>query len=307
MESLTGIPEDDLVRRLTRRLPAGRRVVVGVGDDCAAVRVPGRRELQLLKTDCVVEGVHFLREHTGEKVGRKALCRAISDIAACGGKPDAALVTVAAPGDLASAYLDAIYAGLRRSAREYGVSIVGGETARSPGPLFLSIALTGWVKRGRLVRRGGGRARDALFVTGRLGGSFESGRHFTFTPRVKEARWLVANFDIHAMMDLSDGLGADLPRLADASRKGFELQLAAIPRHRGCSQEQAIGDGEDYELLFAVAADEAEKLAAEWRLGFPRVPLTRIGRLLADRRARTPLPGGYAHFSGCQPAEKPDT
>jgi thiamine-monophosphate kinase len=301
MDSLTGITEDELVRRVTRRLPTGRRVVAAAGDDCAAVRVPGRKDLQLLKTDCLLEGVHFLREHAGEKVGWKALCRTISDIAACGGKPDAALVTVAAPEDLPVAYLEAVYAGLRKAAREFGVSIVGGETARSPGGLFLSIALTGWVKRTRLVLRSGGRSRDVLFVTGRLGGSFPTGRHLGFTPRVKEARWLVANCAVHAMMDLSDGLGADLPRLADASRKGYEIDLATLPRHRGCSVEQALGDGEDYELLFAVAPRDSVAIESAWRTKFPRLPLTRVGVLLADRNRRTPLAAGFAHFSGCQP------
>lgn len=304
MDSLSGISENDLVRRLVRGLPAGRRVVAGPGDDCAMVRVPGRRELQLLKTDCLLEDVHFLRAHPGEKVGWKALCRAISDIGACGGKPDAALVTLAAPADAAVAYLEAIYAGLRKAARKFGVSIVGGETARSPGGIFLSVALTGWVRRGRFVARGGGRAGDVLFVTGRLGGSFPGGRHLAFTPRVKEARWLAGNFEIHAMMDLSDGLGADLPRLAEASRKGYAVDLDALPRHRGCSVEQALGDGEDYELLFAAAPREARNLENAWPAKFPRVPLTRIGTLLADRRRRTPLAAGYAHFSDCQPAEK---
>ncbi len=304
MDSLSGISEDDLVRRLTRGLPAGRRVVTGPGDDCAVVRVPGRKDLQLLKTDCLLEDVHFLRTHPGEKVGWKALCRTISDIGACGGKPDAALVTVAAPGDLPLAYLDGVYAGLRRAARKFGVSIVGGETARSRGGLFLSIALTGWVTRGRYVGRSGGRAGDAIFVTGRLGGSFGSGRHLAFTPRVREARWLAGRHDIHAMMDLSDGLGSDLPRLAEASRKGYAIDAGALPRHRGCSVEQAIGDGEDYELLFAVAPDGADAVEEGWRRKFPRVPLTRIGHLLADRRRRTPLVAGYAHFSDCQPAEK---
>lgn len=297
----SALSEDELVERLTCRLPAGGRVVAGAGDDCAAVRVPGRKELQLLKTDCLLEGVHFLREHAGEKVGWKALCRTISDIAACGGKPDAALITIAAPSDLDTSYLEAIYRGLRRAARRYGVSIVGGETARSPGALFLSVALTGWVKRTRLALRGGGRARDVLFVTGRLGGSLKSGRHLGFAPRVEEGRWLGKNFDIHAMMDLSDGLGTDLPRLAKASHKGYAVDLAAIPRHRGCTVGQALSDGEDYELLFAVPARDAAALDSAWRLKFPRLPLTRIGALLADRSLRTPLTAGYTHFSDCQP------
>jgi thiamine-monophosphate kinase len=106
------------------------------------------------------------------------------------------------------------------------------------------------------------------------------------------------------MMDLSDGLGADLPRLADASRKGYDVNLAAIPLHRGCTVQQAVGDGEDYELLFAVAPHDAGPLAAAWREKFPRVSLTRIGALLADLSRRTPLSAGYTHFSDCQPQEK---
>ncbi|MDD5201394.1 MAG: thiamine-phosphate kinase [Terrimicrobiaceae bacterium] len=299
-ERLSGTLEDELVARLVRRLPIGRRVVAGAGDDCAAMRVPGRKDLQLLKTDCLVEDVHFRREHPAKQVGWKALCRAISDIAACGGKPDAALVTVAAPGDLGAAYLDGIYRGLARAARRYGVSIVGGETARSPGGLFLSIALTGWVKPGRLALRSGGRAGDALFVTGRLGGSFGKagrGSHLSFTPRVAEGRWLAKRGCLHAMMDLSDGLGADLPRLADASRTGYAVDLESIPRRRGCTVERAVADGEDYELLIAVAEGGAASLAKAWRQKFPLLPLTRIGSLLANRRSRAPLARGYTHFA----------
>ena len=307
LEILSNVPEDDLVARLARRLPSGRRVATGAGDDCAAVRVPKRGDLQLLKTDCLVEGVHFLREHAADKVGWKALCRAISDIAACGGKSDSALITIAAPADLPVAWLERLYQGLRKAARIHAVSIVGGETARSPAGLFISVALTGWVKPGRLVLRSGGRARDVLFVTGRLGGSFESGRHLTFAPRAAEGRWLAKNFRIHAMMDISDGLGTDLPRLAKASRKGFEVDLAAVPRRRGCSLRQALGDGEDYELLFAASPADAPLIENAWRLRFPRVPLTRIGTLLADRARRTPLASGYTHFSGCQPSEKTDS
>jgi thiamine-monophosphate kinase len=304
MDPLSAISEDALVARLTRLLPAGRRVVAGAGDDCAAVRVPGRKELQLLKTDCLVEDVHFLRTHPAARVGWKALCRTISDIAACGGKPDSALITIAAPADLAIAWLEDFYAGLRRAARKFGVSIVGGETARSPSQIFVSIALTGWVKSGRLVLRSGGRAGDAIYVTGRLGGSYGAdghGPHLDFTPRVEQGRWLAKHFPIRAMMDLSDGLGSDLPRLADASRKGYEIDLDAIPRRRGCSLEQAVGDGEDYELLFALPAVETANLEAAWRARFPRLPLTRIGSLLADRSRRTPLAAGYTHFSDCQP------
>lgn len=304
---MSDLSEDDLVEKLTHRLPKGRHIVAGAGDDCAVAKVPGRKSLQLLKTDCLLEGVHFLRETPGDKVGWKALARTISDIAACGGKPDAALITIAAPSDLSSDYLVEVYRGLRRVAQKFGVSIVGGETARSPDSLFISVALTGWVKKPHLVLRGGGLARDILYVTGRLGGSFPSGRHLSFTPRVEEARWLVKSFEPHAMMDLSDGLGTDLPRLAKASRKGYEVDLTALPRHRGCTVEQAVGDGEDYELLFAIAPGKAPVLESAWKTRFPRLPLTPIGTLLGDPRKITPLVPGYTHFSDCQPSEKPDS
>lgn len=303
---LADLDEDALVRRMTRRLPTGGRVVVGPGDDCAVVRVKGRTELQLLKTDCLLENVHFLRDQPAENVGWKALCRTLSDIAACGGRPDSALVTIALPEAAKLDWVDGFFRGLNRAARRFKTSVVGGETSRSPGGIFISISMTGWVKPCRLALRSGGRTGDALFVTGRLGGSIK-GRHLRFTPRLEEARWLVKRFRVRAMMDLSDGLGSDLPRLADASRKGFDVAVADIPRASGCSVEQAIGDGEDYELLFAVAPSDCEKLAGAWRTRFPKTRLSRIGRLVADRSSRTPLVTGFRHFSGCQPGEKTDS
>ncbi len=300
---LRKLGEDALVARLTRRAPLGPHVVMGPGDDCAVVKVRRSKSFQLLKTDCVVEGVHFLRGQPADRVGWKALCRAISDVAACGGEPDTAMITIAAPGDLDARYLETLMRGIHRAARAYGVSIVGGETAASPAGIFISVSLTGWVKPKRLVLRSGGRADDAILVSGRLGGSL-GGRHLTFAPRVAEARWLVGRFAIHAMMDLSDGLGTDLPRLADASRKGFAVDIESIPRARGCTVGQAISDGEDYELLFTTDSATAAAIQKRWRRQFPRVPLTRIGSLAADRRARTPLTAGYSHFSGCQSAGK---
>src|SRR5262249_45185593 len=161
------------------------------------------------------EGVHFEKKENPARVGWKALCRAVSDIAAMGGLPRHALVTIAVAREVKMAWLRGLYAGLRAAARRLGVSIVGGETSRSPGRAVMSVALTGEVERLRCVTRAGGRAGDFLFVTGRLGGSLAA-KHLDFIPRLAEARWLTANFRIRAMMDLSDGLGADLPRLAKA-------------------------------------------------------------------------------------------
>ena len=142
----------------------------------------------------------------------------------------------------------------------------------------------------------GGKANDDLFVTGKLGGSIR-GRHLNFFPRIDEARWLTANFKVHAMMDLSDGLGTDLPRLAGASKLGFAIDERALPLSRGCTIQQAISGGEDYELLFAVSPRERKRLQKRWQKKFPGLPLTRIGRLNQKSKIKNQeLKSGYVHF-----------
>ena len=272
-------------------------MLVGAGDDCAVIGRPRDARWQLLKTDAVVEGIHFLATDNPQRVGWKALCRAISDIAAMGGVPAHALITLAAPSTTHVARVKALYTGLRKAARKYGVAIVGGETSCSPGPLFLSIALTGWVERKCCVLRSGGRPGDLLYVTGRLGGSL-AGKHLDFRPRLDEARWLVSHFKPRAMMDLSDGLAADLPRLAAASRCGYVVEEGRLPLHRGCTRVQAMTDGEDFELLFALAPRSATALEAAWKQRFPRIPLTRIGQLLHPSSfILHPSLRGHDHFA----------
>ena len=304
---LSALGEDAVVAAITRGLPLGSDVRRGAGDDCAVIGGPRDRWWRLLKTDCVVEGVHFLPDEKPARVGWKALCRAVSDIGAMGGLPRHAMITIALRPQVEMKWLRGLYTGLRTAARRFGVSIVGGETSRSPGPAFISVAITGEVERTRCVTRAGGKDGDLLYVTGRLGGSL-AGRHLDFIPRVREARWLVERFPIHAMMDLSDGLAADLPRLACASQCGFEIHEESIPRHRGCTVTQALGDGEDFELLLAISPRDASRLDAAWRKAFPRLPLTRIGKLTreADNALRTAklqrtgvsaLPRGHDHFA----------
>jgi thiamine-monophosphate kinase len=149
--------------------------------------------------------------------------------------------------------VEQLYRAMNKCAVLFGGAIVGGETSSLPvgAPPVISVAATGEARLSRLALRSGGRAGDALFVTGRLGGSLR-GRHLTFTPRLAEARWLCSGHRVHAMMDLSDGLAMDLPRLAAASGCGFLLEREAVPRSRGATIDQAIGDGEDYELLLAL-------------------------------------------------------
>jgi len=288
--------EDRLIAQLVARLKSRREVIAGPGDDCAVVAAPGEGRLLLLKTDCVVEGVHFSPHESASAIGWKAMARVLSDFAAMSGQPQFALVTLIAPADREVRWAGEIYRGLQRVADRFAVAIVGGETSDIDGPAVISISAVGTVEKDRWVSRAGGKAGDALFVTGKLGGSIRK-KHLRFIPRIEEARWLTGHFRIHAMMDLSDGLGADLPRLAKASSLGFAVEESALPRTRGCSIEEAINDGEDYELLFALAPNDAASLQTKWRKKFPRLPLTRIGSLTRHSSLVTRHSfHGYVHF-----------
>ncbi len=294
--SLGDLGEDRVLAQITARLPRNNSVILGPGDDCALVRLGAGQKLLVLKTDCVVEGVHFTGAAKPAAVGWKAMARPLSDFAAMSALPETALVTLIAPAETTAAWVRQLYRGLNKAAAAFGVAIVGGETSRTTGALAISVSMSGVVEADRWVGRAGGKPGDELFVTGRLGGSL-GGRHLSFTPRVAESRWLTENATVSAMMDLSDGLGTDLPRLAAASRVDFEVDEAALPRHHGCSIEQAISDGEDYELLFAVPAAEAAELQRRWHRKFGKLALTRIGRL--TRKAKSgvrKIPCGYVHF-----------
>jgi len=297
---LTDIGEDNLIAELTRSLRLDSRVKIGPGDDCAIVKF-GKR-WQLLKTDCIVESIHFSKKSPAIWVGWKALCRAISDVAAMGGRPMDALVTIAVAPQVRLRWLRGVYSGLRKAAQRYDVNLVGGETSRSPGPAFISVALTGIVEKRRALLRSGGKPGDFLYVTGQLGGSIR-GKHLRFEPRLAEALWLADHFAINAMIDLSDGLGGDLPRLAKASSTGFEIDRERLPLSKGCSIEQAISDGEDYELLFAVPPEMVPTLEERWNKKFPTLALTQIGRLTEPNLQELGASGfdqltdsGYDHF-----------
>lgn len=287
MKRLRDIGEDALIRRLVAGFPRDG-LLVGPGDDCAVVD-PGRGRLRLLKTDALVAGVHFEAGAAAAQVGWKAAARVISDFAAMGGRPEFLMVTLALPPELPVRWVAGLYRGLRHCLERCGGVLAGGETCRVPegSAAVISVAGEGSVPRGRVVRRDGGRPGDLLAVTGRLGGSI-GGRHLRFQPRLAEGAWLAAH-GATAMMDLSDGLAKDLPRLAAASGCGAVIDREAMPRHRGCSVAQALGDGEDYELL--VALDPHRWQPQNWPRELAR--LTVIGRLVEQGETFT---GGWDHF-----------
>ena len=302
--------EFELIERLTRSLPTNRSVVVGAGDDCAVLDLGLSDRHLLFKTDAVVEGVHFLSDAPPEKIGHKALGRCLSDIAAMAGTPNSTLVTIALPPEFDLKRIEAIYAGMAALARRHEVAIVGGETTTNPDRMLISVAVLGWVPRGKAVLRSGAEAGDALFVTGELGGSL-AGKHLEFEPRVAEARWLAKSFSVHAMLDISDGLAGDLRHILKASHVGAELLSTAIPISRAARKSAktplsaALTDGEDFELLFTVASRDAVPLLDAWKREFPALPLTCIGKITAtegisirDKHGLRPLTAhGYEHFS----------
>jgi thiamine-monophosphate kinase len=264
-------------------------VRVGIGDDAAVLAVPEGQEL-LLTTDLLVEGVHFALDGLrAEDLGWKSLAVSVSDIAAMGGRAAHAVVSVALRPEQTGDFADGLLAGLLRCAERYGVALVGGDTTRSPGPVVVNVALTGFAARGRAVLRSGARPGDAICVTGALGGSI-LGRHLRVAPRQDEALLLVQGEEVHAMIDVSDGLSSDLGHVLDRSGVGAELWEDRIPVHEDArtlaardgvaALEHALADGEDYELLFTVGESAARRLEAE---GLGGAPVTRIGRVRAER------------------------
>lgn len=307
--------EFELIEKLTRSLPTNKSVVTGCGDDCAVLDFGLPDKLLLFKTDAIVEGIHFKSEAPPEKIGHKALARCLSDVAAMAGSPVAALVTIALPRTFDAPFVEAIYSGMSALARKHDVAIAGGETTTNPERILISVALIGFVPRGKAVLRSGAEAGDAIFVTGELGGSL-AGRHLDFEPRLAEAHWLVEHFSIHAMIDVSDGLAGDLRHILKASHTGAELLTTSIPVSRAAKFASraesaaktpllaALTDGEDFELLFTVAGKDAVPVLDAWKKQFPKIPLTCIGKITAgegitlrDKTGARPLTAhGYEHF-----------
>jgi thiamine-monophosphate kinase len=242
MKTVRDIGEFGLIRQLAKRIPLA-------GDDCAVLPGGG-----LLTCDPVIEGIHFLPNTPARQVGWKAMARNLSDIAAMGGEPRYAVVSLGLRPGTPVRWVRELYAGLRAAARRFGCEIAGGDTAHVRREQFVVVTLLGHADRP--VLRSGARPDDIVFVTGKLGGSFRSGKHLRFIPRLREARWLVEHVRVHAMIDVSDGLASDLQRLVEASRVGFDVASAKIPG----KLPGALTDGEDFELLFTVAPGEAGKV-----------------------------------------------
>ncbi len=284
-EKLNDLGEQEVIRRLTARLAARDDVRTGVGDDTAVVGVEGGTHDFLLTTDPVMEGVHFRPGEAPERIGHKAVGRVLSDLAAMGGEPMWLLLNVAAPGATPYDFLERVYAGAERLAGAYGAAIVGGDTAEAKA-LELHVFGVGRVPRGEAVLREGAGAGDVIYVTGSLGGS-GAGRHLDFEPRLNEGIWLRKGKWATAMIDVSDGLAADLRHIMRRSKLGAVLDRSAVPvsasvrADASASFDHALFEGEDYELLFAVASDRRSAFEDAWQETFD-LACTRIGVMTDD-------------------------
>lgn len=294
------------IRRAGRFDP---RVPIGIGDDAALVRTVTSG--CLVTVDMLMEGTDFIfPPATPQSAGRKSLAVNLSDVAAMGGIPTAAFVSLALPKCRGAEFAGEFQAGIRELADEFDVVIAGGDTNAWGGPLVVSITVLGEAGVRPPVRRSGARVGDWIFVSGACGGSIH-GRHLTFTPRVREAQTLLAAVDLHAMIDVSDGLAADLHHILDESDVGAVVEAAAIPIHPDTGLDplrdplqQALGDGEDFELIFTVSPEDGRRLLSHNPLS---IPLSRIGEVTAGRQVlirdadgrQTTLPrAGWQHRLG---------
>ena len=316
---VTGMPlgEKRLIRQIRRSACGGKWVVTGIGDDSAVLRVPPGHEV-LVPTDFTIENVHFRRDwHPPELVGRRCPTRGLSDIAAMGGEPLAAFLSLAVASDVPQKWVNHFLKGLLDLAEEFKVPLAGGDTAQSAGGIQADIVLVGSVPKGKAVLRSGAKAGDQIYVTGELGGSAAAlvrmaeskrveaaySRHVRPLARVAVGQWLRRRGVASAMIDVSDGLSTDLEHICEESHVGAEIEAEAIPRalvgpgKKRVALELALHGGDDYELLFTSAAAVPSQVVG--------VRVTRIGRTTqpagmrmigADGKAQPLKARGWEHF-----------
>jgi len=319
------IGEFDLIRKMSAGLVStGRPIIAGIGDDSAVLPSSADR-LQLVTTDMLVENVHFRLDFAEPfQIGWRSIAVNISDIAAMGGEPTYAFISIALPRDTTVEFVDELYSGMQKIATEYSVDIVGGDTVSAP-QIVINVALLGEVESKNLVLRSGAKAGDALVVTGDLGGS-EAGltilmdglplkgieKHLMPVPRVQEGRLLARSGYVTSMIDISDGLASEVHHICEASGTGAELHMDSIPlsdnvrqvaEHAGKQPyDFALYGGEDYELLFTCQQDKVQEM-----LESCRTKLTIVGQIVETPNHVTiedssgnivPLkPRGYDHFA----------
>lgn len=276
---LRDLGEFNFINRISKAIKLSSHVVKGIGDDAAVLKYTKDKYL-LFTTDILLEGKHFYKGSSAGLVGKKALSSNISDIAAMGGIPKFAVISIGLPGSMNLKYADELYKGIRKVADKFSVDLVGGDTVGS-NKIIINIALIGEVEIKNLALRSKAKEKDAIFVTGDIGGSIKL-KHLNFTPRLKEARYLVKNFKINSMIDVSDGLLADLAHILEESDKGAVIYEKTIPVSKDAIDfNSAIREGEDFELIFTLPEKQADRLEDIWPF---ETRLSMIGRICSGRK-----------------------
>lgn len=299
--------EFDYIRWVREQVGVGDRVHVGIGDDCAVLAASHRESI--ITTDMLLDGRHFHLDQVGPlRVGRKALAVNLSDIAAMGGRPIAAVVSLGLPRTNTNAIAEGVFRGMQLLAVEYGVAIVGGDTNTWDGPFVISVTMIGEPGPMGPILRSGAKPGDWLLVTGSLGGSIQE-KHFDFSPRIREGLAIQEHCLPHAMIDISDGLAADVGHIAEESHCGVVLFADRIPISDAALTmndalsplEHALGDGEDFELAFAVSPEDGKRLfetqpLKNVRLSWIGLCTAEPGMFLESQGSRAPLEkAGFTH------------
>lgn len=296
---LSEIGEFGLIERFKKSIKTDASVIQGSGDDCAVLKFNKDKYL-LFTCDMIVEAVDFVSRDKPSLIGRKALGVSISDIAACAGIPHYCLVSLGMPKRTSLEFINKLMKGMLALAKKYKINIVGGDLSWADR-LTIDVSMLGLVEKKYLILRSGAKKGDIIFVSGALGGSIR-GKHLTFSPRVKEARFLVRNFRINSMIDISDGLIQDLSQILKQSRVGAMLYEDLVPLSKEARNlQEALYMGEDFELLFTLSRNEARRLLKKNPLHFkPIGEITdkRRGLRLVDKKGKENIlqPKGFRHF-----------
>jgi thiamine-monophosphate kinase len=271
-------------------------VPVGPGDDTAVVMC-GSEKL-LVTIDQLLDGIHFtLGEDSPKHIGGKAMARSLSDVAAMAALPLGGVVGVMLPKGFSRDQAEAMFTGLRKVAETFRCPIVGGDVATWPGPLAINVTVFARPAGIRPILRSGAKVGDAVCVTGFLGGAWRTNRHLKFVPRIHEARMLASRHELHSMIDISDGLASDLAHICHASGVGAEVFAADVPIHPDARSapppmtqlDAALGDGEDYELLFTLPASQADDLLKDQPL---TIKVAKVGMITQDKSILLVRPDG---------------
>ena len=297
---LTQIGEFGLIKRFRKLIRTDSSVIKGSGDDCAVLKFDKNKYL-LATCDMIVEEVDFTSGTDPYLIGRKALAVSVSDIAACAGIPRYCLVSLGLPKKTSLKLTDRILKGIMDLAKFYKINIIGGDLSSAP-KITLDVSMLGFVEKKNLVLRSGAKEGDIIFVTGELGGSIR-GKHLRFTPRLKEARFLVKNFKINSMIDISDGLTQDLGHILEESSKGAIIFEDFIPiSKQAANLKEALFMGEDFELLFTLSQKEAQKFWDRNLINnfkpIGQISRQAMGLTLFDKKNRLRIINtkGYQHF-----------